>query len=134
MVESIALVDTIGDPWETAKATRLTVGSMHATMHTATVGGGRTVSQRPADWRAPAGGALFAAAERRCVGNVLRRDHGVEPPLGMLAWLAAARRSEPARTGGSEGVDGVGSPGSVALGRTEFLDARQASKISPRRK
>jgi hypothetical protein len=64
---SIALQDTIGDPWANpAKATRLTSGSIQVMpfMHRATAGGGRTlpvsIMQTSSDY---AGGALFSLQE-----------------------------------------------------------------------
>src|SRR5687767_2399459 len=69
---SIALVDTIGDPWSNpAKATRLTFGSLQVMpfTHHATQGGGRTlpvsILQTGGSF---AGGALFSLQE------VERRD------------------------------------------------------------
>jgi hypothetical protein len=69
---SIALVDTIGDPWvNPAKATRLTVGSIQVMpfTHRATAGGGRTLPVSILQTQGSlAGGALFSLQE------VERRD------------------------------------------------------------
>lgn len=64
---SIALVDTIGDPWNNpAKAARLTVGSIQVMpfMHRATAGGGRTLPVSILQTGGSmAGGALFSLQE-----------------------------------------------------------------------
>src|SRR5687768_9245380 len=76
---SIALVDTIGDPWANpAKATRLTSGSLQVMpfTHHATAGGGRTlpvsILQTGGSY---AGGALFSMQE------VERRNAAWNAPL-----------------------------------------------------
>jgi hypothetical protein len=115
---SIALVDTLGDPWgNPAKAARLTVGSMHVLpfMHWATAGGGRTlsVSMLQTGGRL-AGGALFALQE------VERRDASWNAPIsdrsasnqylsGMLARRFGAGLSVGAGLSFANlrGVDGV---------------------------
>jgi hypothetical protein len=116
---SIALVDTIGDPWSNpAKATRLTVGSIQVMpfTHRATAGGGRTlpvsILQTGGGF---AGGALFSLqeverrdvwwnlpiADRRAsnqyLSGVLGRRFGSGLSVGAAVSFADLR-----------GVDGVG--------------------------
>ena len=116
---SIALVDTIGDPWgNPAKATRLTVGSMQVMpfMHTATAGGGRTVSLSVLQTGgAMAGGALFSLQEverRDLWGNVPISDRRASNQYlsGMLARRFGGGLSIGAglALAGLGGVDGVG--------------------------
>ncbi len=115
---SIALVDTIGDPWSNpAKATRLTVGSIQVMpfTHRATAGGGRTlpvsILQTGGGF---AGGALFSLQE------VERRDVWWNVPIsdrrasnqyfsGLLARRLGGGLSVGAGVSVAElkGVDGV---------------------------
>jgi hypothetical protein len=115
---SIALVDTIGDPWvNPAKATRLTVGSIQVMpfTHRATAGGGRTlpvsILQTSGNM---AGGALFSLQE------IERRDVWWNQPLSerrasnqYLSGLLARRFGGGLSLGASiamadlHGVDGV---------------------------
>jgi hypothetical protein len=115
---SIALEDTIGDPWgNPAKATRLTSGSLQVMpfTHHATAGGGRTlpvsILQTGGNY---AGGALFSMQE------VERRNAGWNTPLsdrrasnqyfsGLLARRFGGGLSVGAgfSTADLKGVDGV---------------------------
>ena len=116
---SIALVDTLGDPWSNpAKAARLTVGSLQVMpfAHRATAGSGRTISLSLLQTgRSIAGGALFSLQElersnvawnvpisdRRAsnqyVAGILARRFGNGLSIGGGVNLATLR-----------GVDGVG--------------------------
>ena len=116
---SIALPDTIGDPWSNpAKAARLAIGSLHVMpfAHSATAGGGRTLSlsllQTTGQW---AGGALFSMQE------VERRDTWWSTAISdrrasnqYFAGLLARRLGSGLSIGGGfnvatlNGVDGVG--------------------------
>jgi hypothetical protein len=115
---SIALVDTIGDPWSNpAKATRLSTGSVQVMpfTHRATAGGGRTlpvsILQTSGNF---AGGALFSLQE------VERRDAWWNLPLSdrrasnqYLSGLLARRFGGGLAVGAGvniadlHGVDGV---------------------------
>src|SRR5262245_32257685 len=115
---SIALVDTIGDPWSNpAKATRLTSGSLQVMpfTHHATAGGGRTLPVSILQTGGLyAGGALFSMQE------VERRNAAWNAPLsdrrasnqyfsGMLARRMGNGLSIGAgfSTADLRGVDGV---------------------------
>jgi hypothetical protein len=115
---SIALVDTIGDPWANpAKATRLTAGSIQVMpfVHRATGGGGRTLPVSILQTGGSiAGGALFSLQE------VERRDVWWNTPIsdrrasnqyfsGMLARRFGGGLSIGAgvSTADLRGVDGV---------------------------
>jgi len=86
---SIALVDTIGDPWvNPAKAARLTVGSIQVMpfTHRATAGGGRTLPVSILQTGGSmAGGALFSLqeVERRDVWWNLRFGDGLAIGAGV---------------------------------------------------
>jgi len=118
---SIALVDTIGDPWvNPAKAARLTVGSIQVMpfIHRATAGGGRTLPVSILQTGGSlAGGALFSLQE------VERRDVWWNLPIsdrrasnqyfaGMLArrfggGLAIGAGISVADLGGVDGVSAL---------------------------
>lgn len=115
---SIALVDTIGDPWSNpAKATRLTVGSIQVMpfTHRATAGGGRTLPVSVMQTGGTmAGGALFSLQE------VERRDVWWNQPISdrrasnqYVAGVLARRLGNGLAVGAGvlvadlRGVDGV---------------------------
>lgn len=115
---SIALVDTLGDPWSNpAKATRLTTGSLQVMpfTHHATVGGGRTlpVSILQTSGRV-AGGALFSMQElerRNAAWNAPLSDRRASNQYfsGLLAYRLGGGLSVGAGVSSADlrGVDGI---------------------------